>query len=204
MIGTALALVGSVAGVAPSGPANAAVAGSVCELANDGSVYRYAGNQTWTFIGSSATAVYGGGYGMFGLRSDNNIYRFASGGVQLVGGPGATFAVSNDGLYGLSPNNSGVWQYSGSGDSWFQIGGAATKLYAGGYGIFAISPGTNNIIRYINGGWQQVGGPGATFAVSNNALYGLSPDRSAVWQYSGSGQGWFQIGGAARTIVACT
>jgi hypothetical protein len=50
---------------------------------------------------------------------------------------------------------------------------------------------------------QQVGGPGATFAVTNTTLYGLSPNRSGVWQYSGSGQDWFQIGGPARTIVAC-
>ncbi|WP_436531910.1 hypothetical protein [Actinoplanes sp. HUAS TT8] len=82
-------------------------------------------------------------------------------------------------------------------------GRQARKLYAGGYGFFAISPGSGDIIRYANGQWNRIGGPGYTFLVGDTALYTLSPTRDMVVKYSGSGDRWYRIGGPARSIAPC-
>jgi hypothetical protein len=44
--------------------------------------------------------------------------------------------------------------------------------------------------------------PGPTFAVTADTVFGLSPDRQAVWQYDGAGASWTQVGGPAAEIVA--
>jgi Peptidase A4 family len=50
--------------------------------------------------------------------------------------------------------------------------------------------------------WEQIGSPGATFVVTADTVFGLSPDRQAVWQYDGTGASWTQVGGPAAEIVA--
>ncbi|WP_037606854.1 hypothetical protein [Streptacidiphilus rugosus] len=113
-------------------------------------------------------------------------------------------------LYGLSSDKSAVsvWNGTGSGPgAWTVIGGAATQIYAGGFGLFATNPNDGSISKYNGtpGSWTVVGGPGATYAVSNDHLYGLSSDKSAVsvWNGTGSGPGaWTAIGGAATQIYA--
>jgi hypothetical protein len=114
-------------------------------------------------------------------------------------------------LFGLAPNRESVWGYDGSGTSWTQIGGPASQIYAGGYGLVVTSPSTGDLWRYMGtpDEWEQIGGPGATFAVSNSAVvggycavYGLAPNRESVWVYDGSGTSWTQIGGPASEIIA--
>lgn len=84
-----------------------------------------------------------------------------------------------------------------------RVGSGATQMYIGRYGAFATDPANGNIRRY-NGpdSWTTIGGPGAMFAVNDSSLYGLTPDRQSVWQYSGSGSTWTQIGGPATSIYA--
>ena len=134
--------------------------------------------------------------GQFSTAVAANAYPASATGQQ----PAITTVTST--VCALSSDGKTVSRYAGN-QTWTFIGGPAATLYGGGYGLFTISPVTGVINRYVNGGWQQIGGPGAAFAVTGDAVYGLSTDRSAVWQYSGSGQGWSQIGGPARTIVAC-
>lgn len=107
-------------------------------------------------------------------------------------------------LYALSPNKDGVWEWQG-GQSWRKVGGPAAELYAGSAGVFATSPVNGDIFRY-NGtpdSWTKVGGPGTTFAMSGGHLYGLSPNRSGVWEWQ-SGETWTQVGGPAHWLYGST
>jgi hypothetical protein len=110
-----------------------------------------------------------------------------------------------DTVCALSPDRQGVYRYSGSGTAWTQVGGPASLIYGGGYGLFATSPDNSAIYEYLGSpnSWRQVGGPGATWAVTNSSIYGLSPDRQGVYRYSGSGTAWTQVGGPAWQIVHC-
>src|SRR4029453_17409363 len=97
----------------------------------------------WTDLGGDAAEVYGGGYGRFVTGLVNgNIYNpnWGPRAWELIGGPGRQFAVTSEGLYGITPNGQAVGRYDGSGSSWSQIGGPADRLYAGRYGLVATAP----------------------------------------------------------------
>jgi M6 family metalloprotease-like protein len=133
-------------------------------------------------------------------------YGWIPGSWKKVGGPGKTFVVADIGhLYGLSPDGSGVMQYSGKTMSWKRIGGAAAEIYGGRDALYATNPETKDIYRYdyIGDKWSKVGGPGKMFAVGNPGhLYALGVDGSSVWKYEGVGTKWTQIGGPAAKIYA--
>jgi hypothetical protein len=107
-------------------------------------------------------------------------------------------------VYGLAPDRAHVSVYSGSGAgpaAWAQIGGVASKLYAGGAGLFATNPNDGSVNRYNgDGSWTRIGGPADSFAVTGLAIYGLSSDKSAVSVYNGTPGSWTVIGGAATQI----
>ncbi|MCZ4103019.1 DNA/RNA non-specific endonuclease, partial [Streptomyces sp. H39-C1] len=44
--------------------------------------------------------------------------------------------------------------------------------------------------------------PGAAFAIAGDRLYGLSSDRTAVYQWSGTGTDWTKVGGPAQDLYA--
>src|SRR3984957_1160021 len=102
----------------------------------------------------------------------------------------------------LSPGGEAVWQYDGTGTSWTQIGGPASEIFGGGYGLVATDPVTGDLWRYLGTPqeWELIGSPGATFVVTGDTVVGLSPGGQAVWQYDGSGASWTQIGGPAGAI----
>lgn len=60
-----------------------------------------------------------------------------------------------------------------------------------------------NTAAYLYGvsGWQHIGGGGAACAVGPY-IYGLTPDRSAVYQWNGKGTSWTRVGGAAQNIYS--
>jgi hypothetical protein len=120
---------------------------------------------------------------------------------KRIGGPGGQFAAGGGHLYALSPDYGMVLMWTGS--QWTAIGGAAQHIYAGGLGLFATDPISGDIYLYSGSAyvWSKVGGAGATFAVSNTTLYGLSSDGSGVYQWTGA-QDWAQVGGAATRIFA--
>ncbi len=169
--------------------------------------------QTWKQIGGPASNIYAGSFGVVMTNSTTgDLYHYLGtpGKWALIGGPGRTFAMDTSGhLYGLTPNDSAVFQYVGNGrtDQWMQIGGPAAWIYAGSFGLVATSPTTGNLYHYLGtpGEWAQVGGPGRTFAMDTSGhLYGLTPNDSAVFQYVGNGmtEQWVQIGGPAASIYA--
>ncbi|MFD8381822.1 hypothetical protein ACFV2X_25425, partial [Streptomyces sp. NPDC059679] len=61
----------------------------------------------------------------------------------------------------------------------------------------ATSPQDGRIFRYDGDPdkWTEIGGPGAEFAVSNDRLYGMSPDHSTVYQWTGKDRtSWTALG----------
>jgi hypothetical protein len=115
-----------------------------------------------------------------------------------------TGALTTYRLYGLSPDRAHVSVYSGSGagpGAWSAIGGVASRLFAGGAGLFATNPNDGSVSRYNGDGtWTRIGGPADSFAVSGDALYGLSSDKSAVSVWNGTPGSWSVIGGAATRL----
>jgi hypothetical protein len=47
---------------------------------------------------------------------------------------------------------------------------------------------------FVSHAWHPIGGPGASFAVTPDTVYGLTPDRGAVFRYLGTAMQWEQIG----------
>ena len=115
-----------------------------------------------------------------------------------------TIAAPTDNLFGLSPDRAHVSVYSGGGagpGAWTSIGGVATRLYAGGAGLFATNPNDGSVSKYNGDGtWTRIGGPADSFAVTGNALYGLSSDKTAVSVWNGVPGSWTVIGGAATRL----
>jgi hypothetical protein len=178
-------------------------------LSPDGSgVYGHDSAGKWTRVGNAAGDIYAGHAGLFATNPENgDLYQY--GGKPFswtrVGGPAKTVAVGSRGhLYGLSPDGSGIYQYSGTPGTWRRIGGAATALYAGGDKLYATGP-SGDIDEYSGTpmSWTRVGGPGRSFTVDcRGALYGLSPDGSAVYRYMGRPGEWEKVGGPAASISA--
>ena len=172
---------------------------------------------SWHRIGTPAGAIYAGPAAIFATNlQTGDLWRWDGGDSwsmswTKVGGPGKMFVVLEDTPYRISPDGSGVWQYTGTGEVWHQIGGPAGTLYGRSVYLYATNPQTGEIVRW-NGrtvppstppSWTKVGGPGKMFAIDGaENLYGLSPDSSGVWKYTGTGEVWIQIGGPAGAIYA--
>lgn len=137
--------------------------------------------------------------------STGDIYKRSGSSWTKIGGPGGQFILVRTTLYGLSPDGSGVYKYSGSGTSWTKVGGAArVLLQCGASGLCATNPDNNDIYSYSGSGWSRIGAGGAMFASTTSTLYRLSNDRQTVSQYDGTGTKWTTVGGAASAIFATT
>jgi hypothetical protein len=205
--------------------------GKVFRATADGKIIVYgptpapAGSDGWPVIGGPASKLYMAGYGQFATGpGGGNIYRHDETnptGWTLVGGPGASFAVNDVGLFGLTPDRGGVFSFNGQPLAWTWIGGAAQELIAGGRSLYASSPGNAAIYyyNYLNDGkgcgvqadptnqvgtWTRVGGAGRQWVATRTTLYGLSPDGSGVYRYSGTPNVWYQVGGPAAKLYAGT
>ncbi|WP_143532018.1 hypothetical protein [Saccharothrix sp. ALI-22-I] len=170
--------------------------------ANKDAVWEWQGGQEWRKVGGPAADLYAGSAGVFATSPVNgDIFRYngTPNDWTKVGGPGTTFAMSGRHLYGLSPNRSSVWEWQ-SGETWKQVWGPAHWIYGSTVGLFATAPGNGDIFRFNNTSWSKVGGPGKTFVANNSGLYGLRPDGSSVWHWTG-GESWEYIGGAAGWLA---
>ena len=135
--------------------------GRLYGLSPDGSgVYRYDGlfgpPIAWIQVGGPAANLYARGLGVYATNPDTGDVYFFHGKPfrwTRVGGPGKTFSVDVEGrLYGLSPDESGVWRHDGSFSTpaqWTQIGGAAADIYAGWREILATNPQTKELYIYV-------------------------------------------------------
>ncbi|MGW0712486.1 phospholipase A2 [Streptomyces sp. NPDC002643] len=107
---------------------------------------------------------------------------------------------TSKGVYGLSVDHRGVYEWSPGQDGWKRVFGGTAKLYGGGDTVYATDPSTGSIWKYNGDGWDRIGNPGLTFAAANEKLYGISPDGGGVWEYSGKKDVWNKIGGPAKDI----
>ncbi|CAM5656745.1 Tachylectin 2 domain-containing protein OS=Streptomyces aurantiogriseus OX=66870 GN=GCM10010251_93900 PE=4 SV=1 [Streptomyces aurantiogriseus] len=176
---------------------------SVFALSPDkGGVWHYH-DGTWIKVGGPAAKLYGGEGNLLAISPTTaNVFRYQNepDHWQQIGGPGASFAITRFSVYGLTPDRKAVYSYDGVGTSWTRIGGAAGEIYGGPWGLVATDPNTGALFRYNNGSWAQIGGAGASFAVTGDSVYGLTPSRDAVYRYDGQGTSWSKIGTAAGRI----
>jgi hypothetical protein len=127
---------------------------------------------------------------------------WATGGVYTAPLTFNDTPVSGTNLYALSASKDSIWKWSGSGSTWNQIGGPASKLVAAGFGTFAVQP--SGINRYSGSGtsWTNVGGAAASFAVNAIGLYRINTGGGGMSKWSGTGTTWNPIGGPASAIYA--
>nr|WSW64476.1 hypothetical protein OG513_38675 [Streptomyces sp. NBC_00998] len=174
--------------------------------ANHQAVYEWSPDQNnWLKVRGATQKLYAGGDSVYAIATgsgDITKYSGEPGDWPRIGGPGATFAATTKHLYGISTNGSMVMEYSGRGETWKKVGDRAKDLYAGPDStLYATNPDTGNIYKY-DGKWSAVGGPGATFAVTDNNFYGLTPDRTSVVEYDADKKKWRTVGGPAGNIFA--
>ncbi|MFD0280004.1 phospholipase A2, partial [Kitasatospora sp. NPDC127111] len=183
-------------------------------LPKDGSgVYQWSpGRVAWRKVGGPAKNLYAGMDTVYATNPDTgDVWRYNGkpNDWTRISGPVADLAATNKHLYKIPADRSGVWEYTGPGDKWRPVGGPAAHLYAytgktkamknaekqrgGAQGLltdsplFATDPASGNIAHYLGGPdkWSVIGQPGAEFAVTDETLYGLSPDHSGIWQWNG-------------------
>ncbi|MEV6044117.1 hypothetical protein [Streptomyces xanthochromogenes] len=157
---------------------------------------------TWIRVGGPAGRLYGGGAGLFATDPvDGRIFAYTGEGDAWVyaGTAGADFAVTDQHLYGLTPDRKAVFRWTGQAGRWSQIGGPASALYAGGSEIYASNEADGGLWRYRAGLWSHVGEAGVAFGAHGDRLYRLDKDSSAIWERSGTI--WRRIGGPARALA---
>jgi len=68
--------------------------------------------------------------------------------------------------------------------------------------VYATERSSGDIYRYV-GRWEKIGDKGAMFVADfSGHLYGLSTDKTGVYEFSGTPGKWLKIGGAAGQILA--
>ena len=187
-------------------------------------VYEWSpGRDGWKRVWGGATKLYAGGDNLYGTDpSTGSIWKYNGGGNgwDRIGNPGLTFAAADDKLYGISPDGGSVWEYTGKEDVWNRIGDApATALYAGPAkkrtftppvdikippALYATNRETGDLWRYDHkpGKWTWVGDPGTTFAATDEGLFGLAPDGSAVFERHAKSGEWKAVGARAENIFS--
>ncbi|MGW4894756.1 phospholipase A2 [Kitasatospora sp. NPDC004240] len=122
---------------------------------------------------------------------------------SVVGGPGAEFAVTDENLYGLSPDHSGVWEWNGKdgkASGWTNVRKERTERIIAADTLFAVNPGAGTIVKHDgNGRWSPIGRPGTAFATSGGQLYGISPDGAALYRYTWNKDVWTSLRAPAAT-----
>ncbi|MEU4232588.1 hypothetical protein AB0F17_50540 [Nonomuraea sp. NPDC026600] len=149
-------------------------------------VFRWDGTNAagWTRIGDGAKRLHSGPAGLFATGTDDRLYRYEGrpGRWSLISELGGDFAVSGAHVFRLAADRQSVAVWNGHGTSWTTIGGPAVRLYGGEPGLFATDPEAGWIFRYSGRpfAWDRVGTAGASFALTNRHLYGLTPERALV------------------------
>ncbi|MEU9148802.1 phospholipase A2 [Streptomyces sp. NPDC048349] len=192
-------------------------------------VYEWSTHQNnWIKVHGPARNLYAGGKNLYVTdQAVGDIHKYGGKPDQWnrIGGPGLTFVATGEKVYGISPDSSGVWEYTGKTgetgekDVWTRIGGPARNLYAGPAEhvrrsvkdlnrrppstLYTTDPATGGLYAYDGepDEWTRVDTPGATFAVTDKNLYGLTPDHRVVERDTKSRK-WKPVGGHAGHIFA--
>ncbi|MEV5238726.1 twin-arginine translocation signal domain-containing protein [Streptomyces cinnamoneus] len=200
---------------AQAGPLIPAAPSTCCALTPDRlRAYRYNGSGTsWSQISRvPIVRLFGGQLGLLAtMPPHGEVFRLRmafenpdglGAAWDRIGGPGAMFAVTAEGFYGLTPTRNAVYRYDGTGTSWTQVGTGASRIFGGTWGLVANDPTTGALFQYLGSPhkWRQIGTEGATFAVTDESVYGLTPDQKRVYRYDGDGMNWTRIGNDAQQL----
>lgn len=167
----------------------------------------------WTKIGDAAKHLWSGPAGLFATGMDDRLYMYGErpGLWTPISEPGGDFAISGSHVYRLAADRKAVHIWNGQGTSWTWIGGPAVRLYGGEPGLFATNPDDGRIFKYLGrpDQWDFVGTAGASFALTERHLYGLTPERTVVNRWLAgrqpeSGLSWVYAAGAAGDLYGGT
>ncbi|MDA5283693.1 phospholipase A2 [Streptomyces sp. Isolate_45] len=105
-------------------------------------------------------------------------------------------------VFALAADHQAVYEWSEHQDNWRKIKGPTENLYAGGGKFYATDLGTGDIAQYDDAPyqWTRIGSAGATFAATSKHLYGLTPDRNKIMEYTGTPHVWKQVGDRAENL----
>jgi hypothetical protein len=80
--------------------------------------------------------------------------------------------------------------------------GEAKKIYGGGFTLLGTSRTNDDVLTWTpRNGWQKLGGPGSKFVVTSISVYGLSPNRDAVYKWNNDGTAWTKIGDSSLDLI---
>jgi hypothetical protein len=105
------------------------------------------------------------------------------------------------GVYGLSADHRGVYEWSSHQDNWKRVFGGTAMIYGGGDSVYATDPSTGSIWKYNGENFDRIGNPGLTFAAADDKVYGIAPDGNSIWEYTGEGEDWNNIGNFPATAL---
>ncbi|WP_412079464.1 phospholipase A2 (plasmid) [Streptomyces xanthophaeus] len=177
-------------------------------LGPDRKVHQYQGKPgQWQTVRSQATAqIYGGHTLLATASATGNVSKYDGKAEKWtqIGGPGLQFASTDRNIFGLGPDRK-VHRYQGKPGQWQTVRSQATGQIYGGGTLFATDTSaghaTGDVSKYDGKAekWTKIGGPGATFTTNGDRIYGLSPDRKAVFQYTGKPGNWTSLGAPLGT-----
>jgi hypothetical protein len=172
------------------------------------------GTDRWTTVGGPAGNIFGGGWGLLAVDpAGTNVTRFRpdSGTWKLIatGGGPQQYAVTTETAYRLAGNR--LDRYSGDGQWPNMDAPPLTSIVAGVWGLVGIHAESGDLYQYLNvpephgpiDQWKKIGGPGSMFAMGESTVYGLTPNREAVYEYQPGTKTWTAIGGPAKEIAYC-
>jgi hypothetical protein len=150
-----------------------------------GQVLQYTGSPDyWTNLEVSARQVYAGQFGLIRTDVDDMLWLYKGGVWSEIGYPGAMFAVGPNGILGLTPDTSAVFNYDGS--AWTPIGLSASAIYAGGSDLATDYNGVSYIYLGTPYNWLQFSNAVDQIVMGDIWAYALDFARIA-WVYAG---GW--------------
>jgi hypothetical protein len=173
-------------------------------------------SNSWTPLGSprggTTTAVYGASAPV-ATNATGVTYYYANGAWQLNSLPivlcsacapnFAEVADSGGGLVGLTLDHASIWRQATLGGAWVQLNPAANEVFASPSTNLVAATGAFDVFN-IYPPYVRQGGPGNSFTVGTGMLWGLEPDRAAVWQStntSASNPPWTRVGNAVGRFI---
>jgi hypothetical protein len=167
-------------------------------------------NGVWTQIGGPAATLYAGASGLLSTTTTNgDVFYFneANNSWVKVGAAGSSFAMGQGVIYGISLDHDKLYrQFLSTPGVWSEIGGATYWVYPGTARMYAASNGsggmTGDVWQFMGNAWSWTGGPGRTFAVAGDTLFGLGED--GMVYINRDGTTWSLAGGPVQWIYGGT
>ncbi|MGW7030435.1 hypothetical protein ACWGFX_25140 [Streptomyces xanthophaeus] len=162
----------------------------------------------WNQVFGPAKKLHAGGGTLYATDPAGNPWKFDPqlghaaryGSWNQIGGFGVDFVATDQSFFGLGPDRK-VHEYEAKSGKWKTVRSQPTGQIYGGYTLLATDAATGDVAKYDGEAeeWTPIGGPGATFATNGDRIYGLSPDRKAVYQYTSKPGHWISLGAPLGT-----